>query len=189
MAWYRWEKKETTDDYIRLDVRMIHRKGCLYAGFSGNWNWSRRGERFAWIAFEVEDGQIRLRYKTRSRGEDEWQDRDYPVAVEWLPCHFGGTRPWFRCPCCQRRAAILYGSKYFACRRCLNLSYDSQRERPYYRALSKAQGIHEKLGGTGCIDDPIFKPKGMHWRTYSRHMARFEDAHSRAVPPFLLKYI
>ena len=28
------------------------------------------------------------------------------------------------------------------------------------RALLKAQGIHEKLGGTGIIDDPVFKPKG-----------------------------
>jgi hypothetical protein len=32
--------------------------------------------------------------------------------------------------------------------------------------------IHEKLGGTGIIDDPVFKPKGMHWRTYYRHMER-----------------
>ena len=37
----------------------------------------------------------------------------------------------------------------------------------YQAALSRiaqAQAIHEKLGGTGIIDDPVFKPKGMHWR-------------------------
>jgi len=185
MAWYRWQTRESTDDYVHLDVRMMHRRGCLHPGFSANWQWSRRGERFAWINFETQNDQIRLRYRTRSRG-DEWQERAYPVALEWTRCHFGGARPWFRCPCCQRRAAILYGAKFFACRRCLNLSYESQREAPHFRALSKAQGIHEKLGGTGCIDDPVVKPKGMHWKTYSRHMARFEAAYSKAVPPWLV---
>ena len=68
----------------------------------------------------------------------------------------------------------------FACRHCLQLAYESQREAPHYRALRKAQGIHEKLGGTGIIDDPVFKPKGMHWRTYA-------EAESRAVPPWLLR--
>ena len=34
-----------------------------------------------------------------------------------------------------------------------------------YRALRKAQGIHEKLGGSGIIDEPAFKPEGMHCRS------------------------
>jgi hypothetical protein len=79
----------------------------------------------------------------------------------------------------------LYGEKVFACRHCLRLVYESQREVPHYRALSKAQAIHEKLGGSGIIDEPLFKPKGMHWRTINRHMARFREAESRAVPPWL----
>jgi hypothetical protein len=58
-------------------------------------------------------------------------------------------------------------------------------EAPHYRALHKAQGIHEKLGGTGIIDDPVFKPKGMHWRTYWRQMEKLGQAESRAVPPWL----
>jgi hypothetical protein len=75
----------------------------------------------------------------------------------------------------------------FACRRCLQLAYESQREAPHYHALRKAQSIHEKLGGTGIIDDPVFKPKEMHWRTYSRHLERLQEAESRAVPPWLLR--
>lgn len=90
---------------------------------------------------------------------------------------------------CGRRAAILYGASAFACRHCLHLAYESQREAPHYRALHKAQAIHEKLGGTGIIDDWLFKPKGMHWRTYSRHMQRFREAESKAVPPWLFKYV
>jgi hypothetical protein len=64
----------------------------------------------------------------------------------------------------------------FVCRHCLQLAYEPQREQPHYRALHKAQAIHEKLGGTGIIDDPVFKPRGMHWRTYYRHLQRFEEA-------------
>ena len=184
----RHSTRECTSDYRRLDVRALNRHGCLRPGFSNVWQWSRGGERVAWINVDASDGYITLRYRTRERG-GEWQDKNYPVRVEWTPCPFGGNRAWFRCPACGRRAAILYSSGVFACRRCLNLAYESQREAPHYRALSKAQGIHEKLGGTGIIDEPVFKPKGMHWRTFSRHMARFREAESRAVPPWLLRSI
>jgi hypothetical protein len=78
-------------------------------------------------------------------------------------------------PACGGRSAILYGADLFACRQCLQLAYESQREAPHFRALHKAQSIHEKLGGTGIIDDPVFKPKGMHWRTYYRQMERLRE--------------
>jgi hypothetical protein len=164
----------------------MKRKGYLRVGASGMVRWSRRGEEFASVQFGTETNQIRLHYKTRSRG-GEWQEKNYPVEVEWMDCYFGGKRAWFRCPACDHRAAILYGAEVFACRPCLRLVYESQREAPHYRALSKAQAIHEKLGGTGITDDPVFKPKGMHWRTYSRYMERFRKAESRAVPPWLLR--
>lgn len=75
----------------------------------------------------------------------------------------------------------------FSFRRCLELVYESQREAPHYRALRKAQHIHEKLGGTGIIHEPVFKPKGMHWRTFSWQMARFREAESKVVPPWLFR--
>ena len=181
----RRQSRDCTDDYVRLDVRWFKRQGYLRPGLSGMVHWSRRGERFASVSFDAADGQITLRYKTRRRS-GEWQEKHYPVAVGWTLCPFGGNRAWFRCPACGRRAAILYGADVFACRHCLQLAYESQREAPHYRALRKAQGIHEKLGGTGIIDDPVFKPKGMHWRTYSRQMQRFREAESGAVPPWIL---
>lgn len=182
----RERKHDSTDDYVRLDVRWCKRQGYLRPGWFGMVHWSRSGERFASVNIDAGEGQITLRYNTRPRGA-EWQGRHYPVTVEWTPCPFGGTRAWFRCPACLRRVAILYGADVFACRQCLHLAYESQREAPHRRALSKAQRIHEKLGGTGIIDDPLLKPKGMHWRTYSTHMKRFEEAESRAVPPWLLR--
>ena len=187
MGWWgrgRAQSHDTTDEYLRLDVRWLNRQGYLRPGYSGIVNWSRRGERIGWICFDSADGEITLRYKTRPRGE-EWQDRNYPVAVEWMRCRFGGNRAWFRCPSCGRRAAILYGATLFACRRCLRLVYESTREAPYSRALTRAQAIHAKLGGSGITDDPLFKPKGMHWRTFHRLYQKFEEAESKAVPPWL----
>jgi hypothetical protein len=180
----RGQTRDCTNDYRRLDVRALHRCGCLSPGWSGAWQWSRGGERIGLIVIDVAEDHVTLRYKTRERC-GEWQDKNYPVRVERTPCHFGGTRAWFRCPACGRRAAILYGGGVFTCRRCRNLAYESQREVPHYRAPSKAQAIHQKLGGTGIVGDFVFKPKGMHWRTFHREMERFREAESRAVPPWL----
>ena len=60
-----------------------------------------------------------LIYRSRS-GNEDWEDQNYPVWLDWTPCHFGGERPWFRCPAmgCGRRVAILYGGRIFACRHC-----------------------------------------------------------------------
>ena len=47
---------------------------------------------------------------------------------------FGGLRYWFLCPRCGRRAGKLYHVERWACRRCHNLAYQSQR---HSRHLSK----------------------------------------------------
>ncbi len=45
--------------------------------------------------------------------------------------------------------------------------YESQREEPHNRALSRAQGVHVRLGGSGAVGDGLPpKPKGMHRTTY-----------------------
>ncbi len=176
----------TTDDYVRLDVRWCKRQGHLQPGRSCVVNWSRRGERFASIRIEAANRLITIRYKTRERN-GEWQHKQEPVEVLWTACAFGGHRAWFRCPACHRRAAILYGAEEFVCRHCLHLVYESQREAPCDRALRKAQGIHEKLGGTGVTFDPIFKPKGMHWRTYFFHLERMHSVEFSSIPPWFLR--
>jgi hypothetical protein len=111
-------------------------------------------------------------YRHRSGLGGEWEDVQETVALSWTACNFGGKRPWFVCPGagCGRRVALLYGpERYFLCRHCYDLVYESQRDDAMYRALHKAQSIRARLGGSANVMEPFpEKPKGMHWRTYER---------------------
>jgi hypothetical protein len=85
-------------------------------------------------------------------------------------CHYGGSRPWFRCPNtgCGRRCGVLYRARdrRFACRRCHGLAYRTQHEQPDGRLLLKAERIWRRLG---CdFGDEPQRPKGMHRRTFQR---------------------
>jgi hypothetical protein len=78
--------------------------------------------------------------------------------------------------------AILYGpGRYFLCRHCYDLTYQSQRDSQMYRALHRAQDIRRRLGGSANMTEPFpEKPKGMHHDTYERlwwehHAAEMEQ--------------
>jgi hypothetical protein len=177
----RWASKNTTGDYRQLDVRRLQQSEVLERRYAFNWQWTRNGEQTGFITIRPEDDRLNLMYRSRSAGED-WVDYEYPVLLERTPCRYGGERVWFRCPArgCGRRVAILYGGAIFACRRCRDLAYPSQREPQHDRLLGRAQSLHVRLGGSGAVGDGLpLKPKGMHWRTYerlSRQYLRFESA-------------
>src|SRR5262249_47098584 len=85
----------------------------------------------------------------------------------------------FVCPRTGHRAARLHlppGTYTFASRQAHQLAYPSQRETPPDRALSRAFALRRKLGATGGTGAYIAKPKGMHWRTFERAMARIRRA-------------
>jgi hypothetical protein len=100
------------------------------------------------------------------------EDVKETVPLDWAPCNLGGERPWFICPRagCGRRVAVLYGpGRYFLCRYCYDLAYQSQWDNKMYRALHRAQDIRRQLGGSANMMEPFpEKPKGMHSRTYER---------------------
>lgn len=173
--------KDSTDGYKRIDVRFLQKRGYLLPGAVFTLSWSRNGERIGWIQCRSNAEAVILTYKHRS-GYEEWKDEEYPVRITYTRCNFGGGRPWFLCPArgCGRRVAVLYGGRIFACRRCHQLVYECQREAPHYRALRKAQNISIRLGGTGCIYDMVFKPKGMHTRTFERLQRKYAYAVRRA---------
>jgi len=178
------KEKDATEDYRALDVRGLHRAGVLAPGWLGNWQWKRRGAVVATIGIEAESrGSVRLRYQVTIRGER--QAKDYAVPIIWTPCHLGGERPWFLCPCCGRRVAKLYAHRIFACRHCLRLNYRSQqaskRDAPCDRSwtLRRALGCDE--GFLSLPAEYIRKPKGMHWRTFERKIEQLKRVDARAL--------
>jgi hypothetical protein len=174
--WYRFDKKITTGECHSVDVRYLHREGLLKPGRSFSLRWSRAGRETGSIRGAVEGStrpeRVLLYYRHRSGLGEDWEEVQESVSLNWTACNFGGERPWFVCPGagCSRKAAVLYGAgKYFLCRRCYDLVYESQRENNMTRALRRAQAIRERLGGTANMTKPFpEKPKGMHWRTHER---------------------
>jgi hypothetical protein len=75
--------------------------------------------------------------------------------------------------------AILYGpGKYFLCRHCYDLRYESQREDKKDRALRRAQKIRVRLGGTANMLEPFpERLKGMHQSTYMRLFWGYDEAY------------
>jgi hypothetical protein len=185
----RYSSKNTISYHRQLDIRYLRRKGMLRPGGWASLTWSRTDKVIGSISIRTELDRIVLRYRHRDHDED-WKDEEYPVFLDSTRCNYGGERFWFLCPArgCSRRVAVLYSGSTFACRHCYRLVYDSQREQPSSRALSRAQAIKEKLGGSPADDFPD-KPKGMHWRTYNRLCEEFEEAESLSWPPWLINHI
>lgn len=185
----RYSFRNTTEDHRFLDIRELNRWGLLRPSGWRTITWKRHGEVVSSIGVLPDYDRLLLRYSHESP-YGERQNREYPVFLDSTRCNYGGERRWFLCPGsgCSRRVAVLYCGSIFACRHCLDLSYESQREAPYARALRRAQTIHLKLGGTGCTGDDLpEKPKWMHWKTYSTLIQRYEQALDCSWPPFLLR--
>jgi hypothetical protein len=182
--WYRFDKKTTTDECHSVDVRYLQRHDLLIPGRWFSLRWSRAGSETGSIGGVV-DGtdppeRVILTYRHRSGPGSEWEDVREPVPLTWTTCNFGGERPWFICPGagCGRRVAVLYGpGRYFLCRHCYDLVYESQRENGMYRALRRAQTIRERLGGSASMMKPFpERPKGMHHETYWRLREEHDEA-------------
>jgi hypothetical protein len=173
---WHFDAKRTTDDYFALDVRAFARAGALRPGYRGHWSLAGVREPAPSVHLETEHGRVTLRYRHRCDGS--WKSEEYPVTVVRTRCHFGGSRPWFRCPVrgCGRRVAILFGGGIFACRYCHKLAYTSTREEPGARAARRAERIRVRLGsGPGVLNSECGKPKWMRWRTFQRLTACYNE--------------
>lgn len=117
---------------------------------SGTITWSRNREKTGSIPIEVniQDKYIRFYYTSTDNETQESKDRDYRVRLETNTCTFGGVRYWFNCAFCNKRVGVLYlyGKNDFACRHCLNLSYQIRNKPSRYRDFQKLFD-YEKVEG------------------------------------------
>lgn len=170
--------RQITGELLSLDIRGLNRKGLLAPQISGASKWFNGTKEVGSIGFKVQGSGGRttgVRLEYRHYGETF----AYTVLVTWTPCHFGGHRPWWICPGrgCGRRVANLYYERFFLCRHCHDLAYESTREPAFIRCLKRSQEIRLKLGGSGNIYEQFPpRPKGMHLRTYRRFQSKAFDA-------------
>ena len=105
-----------------LDIRRLDRGGFLYCGTRCDWVWRNKdGSIKGAIAVAVLKGRLLLSYRQADSVVSE------RVLLTYSTGFGGGQRPWFQCPACLRRVAILYkNGGAFRCRRCAELVYPSQ---------------------------------------------------------------
>lgn len=140
------------------------------------------------------------RFPSCGRGERELVELSYPGS-RWrdtlelfrVRSGFGGSRAFWLCPICGRRARFLYfKGRRFICRGCAKLNYQSQQRTQnsinHYREglkLAREKLGWEPPGYTVPADFPHLTPacpRYMHQSTYKRHLARFrryQEAYQR----------
>ncbi len=139
--WY-FDKKDTVEDCRSVSIAFL-RKYDYFGGWrSGVITWTNWcGEQTASIGVTVSTGDgenyARFFYTSTSRQTGEKTDYDYRIPLVTTPCNLGGVRWWFICALskngvyCGRRVGKLYlppGGKYYGCRHCYDLSYESRND-------------------------------------------------------------
>lgn len=159
-----WRRK--AEQSLPLDIRRMHRAGALEAWRAGGWVWTNNytGEESGRIGYASDGDALTLDYT--ADGEPKHQR----IAIMRTGCHYGGSRPWFGCPMCWRRVAVLYyRAGRFACRHCNRIAYLTQSYDATGRAWRKQSKIEARLG------EDCERPKGMHATTYERLLGNLEE--------------
>jgi hypothetical protein len=128
--------KDTTEGAKRIELGWLRKHKYLDGYRTGNIGWSRNGSPTGNIDISVntilENPSITLSYKVREGSESEWTHAKYSHRLESTQCNFGGIKWYFICSCikngvvCGNRVRILYlAGKYFVCRKCADLTYET----------------------------------------------------------------
>ncbi len=87
--------RRTVEHFPSLDLRELYRDGLQARAWS-----SGCGSGVVRVDL-IDQGTARISY---SIGYPAFED----VALDRTDCNYGGSRPWWLCPQCERRCAILY---------------------------------------------------------------------------------
>lgn len=98
-----------------------------------------------------ESDNIKLNYTHTSNATGEKESMDYKIMLTTTPCNYGGKRYWFVCPLikngryCGKRVGVVYSvGKWFGCRYCGEIAYQSQFEGGKFRLGSVCEPDVEK---------------------------------------------
>lgn len=192
MGRYYYSKKDEADSLKKIQVWWLKKYGYLKSGWqaggikwTNGWTGKESNISFYINIFGV-DNYLQLVYTQTDYSSGEKQDFDYKIALTTTRCHFGGVRYWFTCPWyangkyCGRRVGVLYlGGKYFACRYCYDLSYESRNENRRFRDYP----LFFVLGGMRKIEELEQNIKRKYYRgKLTRKQRVLENLQWRMLP-------
>lgn len=159
MGRWSYSDRRTVEECKSITTKFLNEHRYFNGGVRwGGMSWSRNGEQTGSIGFVIStvegDEYIRFQYTQTDRHSDEKTELDYKARLDWTPCHFRGRRWWFICPLvvngrvCNRRVGRLHlgGGKYFGCRYCHNLTYESSKESHKFDSMFLKMGVDPKIG-------------------------------------------
>lgn len=142
---------------------------CIRPHHWFGWTWRNdAGEQVASVSCAVNEtaSQLTVSYGWWQYDESEREEVKRTIWLTSTPCNYGGVRLWFNCPCCHRRAAVLFiMGGAIRCATCGRVSYASQRGDAMDRAWIKQRKLEARL------IDGWQKPKRMRWKTFERLQA------------------
>src|SRR4051794_2909978 len=98
-------RRPTREQFLCLDIRALARRGLLRSGKDIDLAiTSHDANHGALVRLVTKDEGIELFYEWAA-GNDKPLRISCLVQVERTSCHYGGNRPWFRCPRCDARRA------------------------------------------------------------------------------------
>ena len=121
------------EEYPRLDVRHLNRSGLLQGTHRVAWSDGSVAE------IEGQDNGLEIVHRPAHYPEN----LDDHLCLTWTPCNFGGHRPWFICPGCGERIAVLYAFPHFRCRACHPLAYGSTHRSEHWPAGARSHGAYD----------------------------------------------
>lgn len=141
-----------------------------------------------------EETYINLNYTNTSNWTGEKNKMDYRISLTTTPCNLGGKRYWFVCPLskngiyCGRRVGVIYSiGKWFGCRRCGEIAYQSQFEGGKFRVSSVTEPVVEKAYNEIKREYYNGKPT-RRYKRYLRLREKIDNSWARAFIRFGTKF-
>jgi hypothetical protein len=157
-------RKITVEQLSSVDVNLLNKNGA-FNGSAPDWVM-----RFPFLG--VRTSRFLIEFRDSNWPPDRPPQR---IPIKWTRC-FRTLRPWFLCQCGQRRGKLYRGADFLACRKCLHVTYESQRKSKRARLYAKAKHIRARLGNYNgpCIGPLPPRPRGMQTKIYERLSAQLK---------------
>lgn len=175
--------RPVAEEALRIDFGWMLRQRMARLGecVTGTLRWTCRGEPSGNVSYtcdmrDPDDANLELRFTVTRRSTGEAKDYVQRIALSHTQPHFGGKRWWMHCPVNGQRVGKLYvpaGGDTFASRNAWRIGYRSQRVTPRDKPFEALFKLQRRLGCTEGWEMPIYRPKGMHHRTFARLEDRY----------------